>query len=198
MPDEVTGGIIDLTFRNDGEADHEFFIAPIGNVSAKKLAADIGKLDEGGAFPSYLREGGVPAELEPGESLRTRFTLPAGEYTLACTLTDAPGDDEKDIDSHATLGMFQRVTVEGGDAEPDLDAEGGEFVARDYTFDVPDSTRAGRNEFAFRNEGPEQFHHMILNVFPEGTSATEATEAFEALARAGPGRPPPRGVPEPE
>src|SRR5688500_8949755 len=140
VPDTIPGGIVDLTFRNVGDADHEFFVAGIGDTDNDKFNADMAKVIDGGPFPSYLRFGAIPGEVEPGQSLSTKFTLPAGEYVLSCQLTDAPGEGDKEVKPHSTLGMIQRIVVEGGPEDPELPARPA-FVARDYTFDVPASTR---------------------------------------------------------
>ena len=200
VPETISGNVIELTFRNDGKADHEFAMLQIGDKSAQDLSKAIAGFDEGAPFPEWFRVGTAVGEIPPGETLERTFTLPAGEYTLFCALTDAPGEGEKEVKSHATLGMFQKVTVEGDDAaDPDaLDAPGGTFAARDYTFEVPEDLAAGEQEFVFRNDSSEQWHHMILSVFPAGTTEEEARKAFEASIKRGPDQPPPAGEPEPE
>jgi hypothetical protein len=197
VSEQITGGEIELTFRNDGKADHEIGFLQIGDTNPQTLSKAIAGFDEGAPFPEWFGSGAIPGEIEPGKTLSTTFTLPPGEYTLACTLTDAPGGGEKEVASHATLGMFQRVTVEGGE-DAALDAPNGEFVARDYTFDVPETLDAGKREYVFRNGSTKQYHHMILNEFPAGTTPDQATKATATMFSLEEGQAPPAGTPEPK
>ena len=195
-PQTISGGVLDVSFRNDGKADHELSFVQIGDTPIKTFAADINKLEDGGPFPSYLKRGAVAFEFEPGKSGTTRMVLPPGEYALSCTLTDAPGKGDKTVASHATLGMFQKVTVVEGDGE--LDAAGGEFVATDYTFAVPDSVEAGKQEYVFQNDSSKQWHHMILQKYGKGVTAEQAQDAFGKLLQAPQDAPPPTDIPMPE
>lgn len=198
IAEEITGGAIDVTFTNDGKADHELLFLDIGDTSFDTFRKEFPKVLEGGPFPSYMRAATSIGVVEAGESTSSTITLPRGDYLLFCALDDAPGTGEKTLEKpHYEYGMRQNVTVEGPE-DVELDAAGGTFRAKDYTFEAPDDLAAGRNEFAFVNDGPEEWHFMFLSEFPKGTTAKEAEEAYGELLQLEEGQEPPAGLPLPE
>jgi hypothetical protein len=199
ISEEITGGAIDVTFTNNGKADHELVFLDIGDTSVDTFRKEFPKVLQGGPFPSYMRAATSIGAVEAGKSTSATITLPRGDYLLFCALDDAPGAGEKTLEkSHYEYGMRQNVSVEGPE-DVELDATGGgTFHAKDYTFEAPDELAAGRNEFAFVNDGPEEWHFMFLSVFPEGTTAKEAEEAYGELLQLEEGEEPPAGLPLPE
>lgn len=200
VPDEIEGGVVDLTFTNEGEARHEFAVVHAEGVGQDDFIEGFAPVLEGGPFPDFMDSGAAVFDLEPGETKQTSFTLPEGEYYLFCALDDAPGgegEDQETGDSHLTLGMIQPLSVEG-DNGAELEAEGGTFTATDYTFEAPDEVPAGTNSFIFRNASDEQWHHMVLQAFDEGVTPEQATEATKTIFELEEGAAPPEGTPEGE
>ncbi len=167
VPRTIKGGVIDLTFTNLGEADHEVAFLKTDGATIDEVKKGFAPVLEGGPFPAFLTGGTVPGEIPPDQTLRSRFTLPAGEYMLFCALQDTPGDDEtaKPGKSHYELGMIQEVTVEGDDEAAEITTPGGTFTAQDYTFVTPEGVRSGKRDYVFRNGSPKQWHHMVLSEF---------------------------------
>jgi hypothetical protein len=193
--ESIKGGRIDLTFRNEGEVEHEFALVELNGHSVEEFGKVAEGFMEGGPIPEWLTNLTVPADIPAGETRETSFNLPEGEYLLFCALTGAPGG--KDGKPHFELGMRQDVTVEG-DNGVDLNATAGEFVAKDFTFEAPETLLAGNNTYSFTNEGPKEWHFMSLNEYPEGTSVAEAEAAFGTLITLEEGKAPPKDLVMPE
>jgi hypothetical protein len=200
VPEEVEGGVVDLSFTNDGEARHEFAVVEAPGVSEEDFRKDFGPVLEGGPFPDYATKGAAVFEAEPGDTMETSFTLEEGEYYLFCALDDEPGGEGPEQPTgkaHYELGMIQRLNVEGTN-DGEVEADGGTFAARDYTFEVPETVEAGTNEFVFRNDSDEQWHHMVLQKFGTDVTEDEALKAAQTLTTLEEGQAPPEGTPQPE
>lgn len=201
VPREIRGGTFTATFRNEGKVSHEFALIDIGDASFDDFRKEFPKIIEGGPFPKFFRGGTSAFEIGPGESLTSTISLQAGDYLLFCALEgdptkpETPEGEEAQGKPHYELGMYKpQVTISGGGG--DLEAKDGEIVAKDYSFEVP-KTGAGTREFAFRNAGPEQWHHAVVFEF-EGIDEQAAVNAFRAFGQAEEtGQPPPPGTPEP-
>jgi hypothetical protein len=94
LPDEIPGGIVELSFTNDGEADHEIAFVEIGDVDADQFFEDFAPYIEGsGPAPDYATNIVGANEAEPGGSTDLVYTLEEGRYVAFCALTDvAEGD----------------------------------------------------------------------------------------------------------
>jgi plastocyanin len=193
----ISGGAVKINFRNEGKATHELAFLDIGDASFDTFRKGFPAVLQGGPFPSFMKRVTGAGELEPGKSVSTTITLPKGKYLMMCALDDAPGESDKTVKPHYELGMHQNVDVQGPDTV-ELSAPGGTFRAKDYTFEAPADLKAGRNEFVFLNEGPDQWHFFFLSEYPEGTTVQQAEEAFGKLLAAGEDAPPPAGVPMPK
>jgi hypothetical protein len=195
----ISGGTVEVTFKNEGKADHELGFLDIGNTPFKTFSTEFGKFfaAEGAPFPKFLKRVTGVGELEPGKSKTSTITLPRGNYLMFCALDDAPGPGEKTGKAHYDLGMHQNVSVDGPD-EVELDAPGGVFHAQDYTFVPPSDLKAGKNTFAFMNSGPKQWHFMFIQEWPKGTTAAKAEASFGNLLKLPENQPPPAGFKEPK
>ncbi len=193
-PVELEGGAVDLSFENQGEVSHEFALAGIGDTPVDQFVQEFGPVLEGGPFPDYLDQVAVPIELEGGASGGATFTVTAGNYVMFCALTGVVEGDKKA--PHYELGMIQELTVSGGDAAPQLPAADGSLTATDYAFEA--DLEAGDTSVNFVNEGPDEVHFASVSVYPEGTDAAQAEEAFKALLATEDGGQPPKGLPQPE
>ena len=192
-PVELDGGVINLSFENQGTVAHEVALAGIGETPVDQFVKEFGPVLEGGPFPDYLDQVAVPIEVEGGVSGEATFTVTEGSYVMFCALTGvAKGDKPKA--PHYELGMIQELTVSGGDADPQLPEADGTVTATDYAFKA--DLEAGDSSVNFVNEGPDQVHFGSVSVYPKGTDAASAEEAFKALIEAE--GPPPEGVPQPE
>jgi hypothetical protein len=196
--DSFGGGAVEITFKNDGKANHELAFLDIGNTSFDTFKKEFPNVLQGKPFPSWFRRVTGVGEFEPGKGTTSTITLPKGKWLMMCALDDAPGEGDETTKPHYEQGMYKFVDVDGPD-EVELDEpEGGTWHAKDYTFTAPENLEAGEKEYAFVNDGPDQVHFMTLAAFPEGTTAAQAEAAFDKLLKLPEDAPPPAGVPAPD
>ena len=196
--ESISGGAVEVTFANEGKANHELAFLDIGNASFDTFKKEFPAVLQGKPFPSWLRRITGAGEFEPGQTATTTVTLPKGEWLMMCALDDAPGKGEATTKPHYELGMYQDVVVDGPEDVELPEAEGGTFHAKDYTFEVPSGLSAGEQEFAFVNDGPKEVHFMTVQVFPAQTTVAQAESSFAKFLTADPNAPPPAGVKIPE
>jgi hypothetical protein len=191
LPEEIDGGVVEVNLTNDGETDHEIVFVEIGDTPADQFFEDFTPvITEGGPFPDYVGNLVGANEAAPGESGTFTYTLPGGTYIAFCTLTGTSEDPEaEDGVPHFAQGMQQLVSV--SDGEGDLPEADGTITASDYTFDADLS--AGDTTINFTNDGPND-HFAGFDVYPEGTTAEQAEEAFAALLATEEGEEPPADV----
>ena len=186
MPDEVAGGVIEVTIKSDlEEADVNFSKVPDGATDADFRAA-IASATTGGPIPEIIEATtGVTGKSQTIE-------LPEGSYIAwADPQSGEEGGEGEEGSPPAAEGeeAAQGEEVEGDEADPsafvtkaftvtagedgELPDTGSSITARDYSFDI--DVEAGGEKFTFRNEGPDQVHHVVLLNF--GTVAPDDVEA---------------------
>lgn len=208
MPATLEGGVVTVEFRNEGEKPHELGMMQLGEeLSVEDFDAAVQPVFNGEGFPDVIEGHSGIGEIEPGESVTSTFSLPEGTYAVYCSITDEEEDSEEEgaegeegsaeeeAPPHYELGMYQLVTAEG-EGSGSL-PEGPSIVATDYTFEA-EGLEAGEQEVTFRNESPEQFHHVVVFEWPEGTDEAAADEAWKVFAELDEEEEPPEGTPEPE
>ena len=196
-PAEIEAGLLDVTFENVGETEHELALIEIGDTPIDQVGEDIAPAIEGGPFPEYAENLAIPLFADGGETLETSMLIAEGNYALICSLTGvAPEDDaatpttavegiggeeaeEEEGPPHYTLGMIRPLTVTAGDADASLPEAESTVTARDYSFDVDVS--AGQQTVNFTNEGPDQIHHAVFFAFNEGVDEAAAEAAVETF-----------------
>jgi hypothetical protein len=194
-PAEVSGGVVTMTFDNRGKLVHEAGILGIGDTTPEQAVKDFGGVIQGGPIPAYMAAGGGIGNVKPGESQTATFALPAGNYLLICSLTDADsneggGPPPEGMKAHAEQGMIKVVRAVGNNSRA-LPAADGTITARDYSFDLP-ALSAGAKNLVFKNEG-QQFHHVVMMEFPAGVNEAGAAKIFDQMAKMPPDSPPPPG-----
>ena len=201
-PDEIRGGVVNITYKNNGKLKHEAFLLGIGDKSedeAIKAFTPVVKTQEGVPIPEFLKPGGGVPEVGPGQTLSSHVTVPAGRYLILCNLSDADSQEEQegpppDLPVHFEQGMRKLLTVTGGTADPSALPKGdGTITAREYSFDVPAIT-SGHRKLVFENAGPKEIHVAFFGEWPAGVDEAAATKAFQDFAQAmAEGKPPPPG-----
>ena len=201
----LEGGVVTVEFTNEGEQPHELGFAKLAEeLDPEGFGELLGPVFEGAPFPEDFQGHTGITETAPGETFTSTFTLEEGNYAVYCAISDeseseseeegGAGEEAEEAPPHFLLGMYQTLTVEGdnGASLPDEAT----ITATDYTFDVPE-LEAGEQELTFLNEGPKQWHHIVLLGWPEGVDEAAAKEAFAAAMEAEDGEPP-EGTPEAE
>ena len=195
-PVELESGVVNLSFDNQGTTAHEVALAGIGDTPIDQFAAEFGPVLEGGPFPDYIDQVAVPIQVKGGTSDEVTFTVSEGTYVMFCALTGVAKGEKAEKKPHYDLGMIQSLTISAGGTEPQLPEADGTITASDYTFEA--DLEAGDTNVNFVNDGPAEIHFASISLYPEGTDATAAEEAFKATLEAAPGSPPPKDVPQPE
>ena len=80
----ISGGTVEITFKNEGKADHELGFIDIGDTSFETFAPIFNKFfeSEGAPFPKELKRLSGVGEVEPGKSKTSTITLPKGKYLM--------------------------------------------------------------------------------------------------------------------
>jgi len=207
-PGEINGGVVTMTFKNNGKLKHEAFLLGIGDrpeEEALRAFAPVIK-EDGAPIPEFLKAGGGVFEVRPGQTGTSSITVPAGRYLITCNLTDADSQEDQgeeegerpQLPVHFEQGMRKLLTVTSGAAEPSALPQGdGVIGAKEYAFDVPALT-AGKKQLVLRNDGPKEIHMAAFLEFPAGVDEAGAQRALQSFAQAeSAGTPPPPGTPEP-
>lgn len=200
LPAEVPGGVVTMSFENQGDLRHEAGIVAAGATPIDQVLNDLAPVLEGRgtAIPDYLTFYGGVGETGPGATSTSTLTLPEGSFVMFCSLTDIDSVDAlprpgPQLLPHYTTGMARPFTVRRANVDT-LPAGDGTVLATDYAFAVPPLT-VGRKTLVFRNAGA-QMHFGAFLAFPEGVDEAGARQALDTVLAA-PGGPRPEGVPEP-
>lgn len=202
LPDEIAGGLVEIAFSNDGEAQHEIAFVEVGDVEADQFFTDFAPYIEGGApAPDYVTNFVGANTADPGDTADLAYTLSDGRYVAFCALTSVPGGDAEGEEAeegapHFTMGMQQIVTVTAAVGDPELSEADGTISAVDYDFEV--DLEAGDTTINFTNDGPDQPHFAGFDRYEAGTTPEEALEAFVGLSTLEEGQAPPEGTLEGE
>lgn len=180
MPESFAGGAVEVSLTLGG--DREYGSVDIteveDGVTAEEFAEDIAPVFEGGPFPDYV---GSSSGIE----------TPAGETTTSTILVNPgphvvwfEGIPESEDAPPPVEAILVDVTEGSTDELPETD---GEITAVDYDFEVD---LDGPGTVTFRNEGPDQFHHVILMDFGTNSADVVETALPELIASEGEGPPP--------
>ena len=99
MPDEIEGGVVEVSFANEGTTIHEAVILGVGDTEVDQVLEDFPPVLEGGPFPEYLTAGGGFFEIPAGEEGTATQTLAPGDYVVLCTLASDAGEEEEPDDT---------------------------------------------------------------------------------------------------
>lgn len=167
IPAEITGGTIEMNFKNEGKEGH---FAAFAKVADGKTFADVKAAltaPEGSAPagpPPFTEWAGSPTA-DPGSSGSLTFNIPEGTYALFCSIPAPDGE------SHAVKGMVKEVTVTAGD-KADLPESEGTITAADFSLTAPPALDAGENTVTLSNQG-KQLHEINLVELPAGKTVDD-------------------------
>lgn len=191
ISDTITGGLIRIHFRNDGQEDHHAqFIrlndgvtrAQFDSVFQAVLAAVPveGEVAFMRLFDVATVAGG-PGLIAPGASVDVTLDLPAGEYVLMCFIPSPDGIP------HLMKGMQHWVSVTAPVGEvPDAPVADGRVDMGDFAFLELPPMDSGRVLLEVTNSGQEP-HEMAVMRLDDGVT-------YEQVAAMLVG-PPPDGAP---
>lgn len=117
LPDEVEGGIVEVTLDNQGEQRHEAqFIRVADDYDLAGFVAEFKPVIEGGPIPDSFETAVGTSEAAAGESTTATMTLPEGTYVLFCSLED--DEDEDQVGEDDPMGDAEGEDAGDGDADP--------------------------------------------------------------------------------
>ena len=216
MPDEVTGGVVHVALESEIDDAEINFTKVAPGTTEDQMKQAISGVVAGGPIPDFIEETtGILGAAEGGGGEST-LILPEGDY-IAWWIPEDPRSEEAEAgapegespEGPPPAGEEQpeggeggpggggpppeavatkRFTVAPGEPADLPELDGNEIVARDYTFDV--NVKAGAQDFVFRNEGPGQFHHVVLFNFGD-LEASVVEENLASFLEGGEEAPPP-------
>ena len=172
---EATTGVLGKGGGGGGEST---LILPEGDYIAWSIPEPPDEEQGGEGGEGGGAEESTPTSAAAGEMARGQEEPPAGEGG------GGPGGGGPPPEAVLTA-PFKVTPGEAGDLP---EADGNEIIARDYTFDV--KVKAGAKEYVFRNEGPDQLHHVVLFNFGELEPAV-VEQNLPAFFEGGEDAPPP-------
>ncbi len=163
---ELSGGPVELKFRNSAKAPYEVGIARIdGNHTVDEALKVLAR--EGGPIPDWLHGAGGVGTVAPGRTGTAPQVLGPGNYFVSAEMEEG---DAKPIT--ATL------KVSGGKAEGDLPKTDAKITASEYTF-TTSGLKAGKNTVEFDNVG-QQLHHAVVLPLAPGKSLADVRKFLQA------------------
>ena len=197
MPDEVAGGIVEITLETDLEdTEINFTKVPAGTDDAAFRQAIAGATTGGEISEVIEATGGFASGTQ---TLR----LAEGDYFAWTDKPDPEGEGEEEEGAppaeeeegeepereapNPDAFLTKAFTVTAG-TEGELPDTGSSITARDYSFDI--KTTAGGEKFTFTNEGPDQLHHVVLFNFGKISSDAVEENLETFLQSEGEGEPP--------
>lgn len=166
VPEELTAGVVELTFQNEGEVAHEAGFVSLGDTPLEQFIEDFPAVLEGGPFPPYAETVAAPVEIPGGESVEKTFTITEGRYALFCALegdADAAAESEGEGESTST-------TAEEGGAE-----EGGEAVEDEPQGPSSEGEGGSAEEEQEEPTGPPHFERGMIQEIEVGAGEADAT-----------------------
>lgn len=182
---ETTGSAVPgsnlVNFKNAGKEVHHVQLLHLAqgktmqDLTAALQAGDLTRVP--GKF-----EGGV-GQLAPGGSGTLEATLGAGTYAMLCFVPGADGAP------HFVKGMAVPFEVKGEENKSEFEPATVKVTAKDYSFDTPDTVKAGDVSIELTNAGKD-FHEANLFKLATGVTPQQALQALAAEGAPGAGPPP--------
>jgi hypothetical protein len=180
VPPSIPSGLVKVTLKNDGTAPegHQLNLIKLGSTTLNELKARVAKVDVKGLPESTVFVGG-PNGVDAGKSGSAIVDLEPGDYAAVCFIPDAKGR------SHASLGMFEKVTVTAS-ADPVTKIDtAGSITLSDFTFVFP-KPFSGSGTFEVKNVGVQLHELGIVQILPGKTFDDVKKMLFSTSPPAGP------------
>jgi hypothetical protein len=173
-PASTKGGLVTVTFQNNGKAPHSAQLAKIdGNHSPQEvLKATSGNSNK---TPSWIHGEGGPGNTNPGQTSTSTDLLPPGNYLIldGGSMNGPPG--------------YTKLTVTAG-AGGSLPSTGTTLTAAapakdKYKWQISGPLKAGQNQLTFASKGKDAIH---LIAAARVTGNPSKAQLIKAFARNGP------------
>jgi hypothetical protein len=154
IPASVKGGLVQLSFQNNGKAPHS---AQLVRIEGNHTAAEAVKTasSDSPKTPDWLRAEGGLGPAGPGQSVKSEVNLPAGKYVVGDLAGQSQGPP-----------AYKEFTVTKGD-EGDLPSTPVTITAANpskdkYKWEIDGTLKAGQNTVTFDSKGDEAIHFIGL------------------------------------
>lgn len=196
IADTVTGGFVNVSFRNNGREEHHAQIVRLNDGVTQTqfretLAAVMQAAQTEGeaAFMKFFEIAtlaGGPGVIAPGNSVDVVADLAPGNYALMCFVAGPDGVP------HIAKDMLKFFTVSApADAAATTPTAAFTVNLADFAFsDLPATLPAGRTTIEAHNAGPEP-HEMIVLKLDDGVTVQQLMQMMESPPPADSTQPPP-------
>ncbi len=169
-PKSVKGGLVELTFTNDGKGPHSAQLVRVeGNHTTKEALAAVES--QSPKTPEWGRAEGGTGTVSPGKSVSTTVNLPAGKYVVV---------DQGGSGGPPAYADFEVTKGDNGDL-PHTDATiVADHTGKDkYAWDIS-GLKAGKNEITFESKGDEAIHHIVAFKLTGKATDDQIKKALES------------------
>ena len=183
VPKSAKGGLVDLTFRNNGKAPHGVqFVRYTGNHTAADVLKTIGSNSR--KTPEWIHGEGGTSTIPGGQTDTATLNLTAGSYLVVDSASIGGGGG-----GPPATAQTKFTSGDTGDL-PDTGATVKAATAgKDkYAWDIS-GLKKGKNEITFDSEGKDALHLII--AVPVKGKAPSLGKIKKDLASATSGPPPP-------
>lgn len=170
MPERLPGGLVSITFDNQGKEPHQANLARLHDgVTREQLQQAMqGPPEQALSLVSFV---GGPNIVDPGMHQTVVVDLPAGQYVAICFIASPDGH------SHVEKGMTTFFTVDAPASEQPAAPTTSELVTlKDFAIEVPETLSPGATTWKVWNNG-SQPHEVGLMRLAEGKTMSDL-EAF--------------------
>jgi hypothetical protein len=174
-PDSIPSGVTTFHMMNGGKEAHQMMLV-------KAPYAAMQKMDPNAPPPADMVSVGGPNAAMPGGTAEVTLDLAPGDYTMLCFI---PGADGK---PHMLKGMMKGLTVTQGTSTAVLPTPDMTVKLTDYTFDMPDTVKAGHHVIRVENGGPQE-HEMVFIKLDAGKKGMDFVKWTNGMKGAPPGSP---------
>jgi hypothetical protein len=174
-PATVKGGLVNVTFQNNGKQPHSAQLARIvGNHSPAEVLKVVG--GNNSKTPSWLHAEGGPGSTNPGQTGSSTDNLPAGNYLIldGGNMSGPPGYTKLKVTSGPNGSLPSTGTTVTA-AAPGKDK---------YKWQISGPLKAGQNRVTFTSKGGKDAIHLMAAARVTG-NPTKA-QIVKAFASNGP------------
>jgi hypothetical protein len=153
VPASVKGGLVTLTFNNQGKAPHG---AQLVRYTGGHTLAEVLKVinSQSDKTPDWIRGEGGLGSVNPGASASATVNLPAGKYVVQDIAAEGPGASKPFTVTEGDKGDLPSAPVTITAANPSKDK---------YKWEIDGTLKPGANNVTFESKGKEAIH--FIGVF---------------------------------
>jgi hypothetical protein len=181
VPKSAKGGLVDVTFRNNGKAPHGVqFVQYTGNHTAADVIKEIGSGSN--KTPAWIKGQGGTTPVAGGQTGTATLNLDAGNYVLIDSAALGPSSS-----GPPTTAQLKVTSGDTGDLPSTPAAVTANRTGKDKFAWQISGLKAGRNQITFNSKGSDSLH--LIAAVPVKGKAPPLSKIKSDLGKNGP--PPP-------